>query len=377
MNRIIYLDAAASCLKPESVIMAQVDFLRNHYANAGRGVCARSANVDKMVAAARGRVAKFINACPEQIVFTGGTTDGMNRITKILDDRFAHFIDGKKIAVSDLDHHSARMPFEELWNIKDCKAVLCPLDDDFNLDASNMPVADVFIITAMSNVLGVPQNVAALISAAKKQNPNIITIVDAAQYVAHAPIDVTEWDCDFLCFSAHKIGADTGLGIMYIKEPKEWWPDKFGGGMVSRITGSASDGRNKWKFTDAPEKFEAGTLPLTQIAGLVPAIDAMEKTRGDHTLIRYLYDELSKVDKIKIITEPNAVVLTFVVDGMHVLDFGALIGAHNVCLRVGNRCASWLHRLLGYDGTIRISCGAWNTMDEMKQVVQTIKTLMQ
>ncbi len=382
------MDAAASSLKPQSVIDAEMDFLQNRYANAGRGICARASAVDNMVANTRDAVRDFIGASKsDQIIFTSGTTDGMNKIAKMLKTSLS-FDDNSLVMVSDLDHHSARMPFEEMRHGAGRNFAVCPLDKEFNIDTENIPAADVFVITAMSNVLGAPQDVKKIISAARAKNPDVITVVDAAQYVAYLPIDVADWDCDFLCFSGHKIGADTGVGIMYIKEPKKWFPAELGGGMVSRITGSDGSNDSRWIFMSAPEKFEAGTLPLTQIAGLVSAIRNQEsgirlrrcfggqvRDQGSR-IVRYLHDELSKIDRIKIITKPDAAVLTFVVDGMHVLDFGALVGASGVCIRVGNMCASWIHRLLGQDGTIRISCGFWNTMDEANDVIDIIKKIL-
>ena len=378
MNNIIYLDSAASALKPESVIAAECDFLRHDYANAGRGICARASNVDDMVANARERVARFINARPDQIVFTSGTTDGMNRIVHIIGDPVCGTgIKNKTVMVSDLDHHSARLPFELLYDSDLCKIVLCPMDEKYNLMCSDLPRADVFVITAMSNVMGMAQDVAGLIAAARKKNPDVITVVDAAQYVVHNEIDVQKWDCDFMCFSAHKIGADTGLGIMYMKNPERWVsPDKFGGGMISKITGSAVEHNVMFQWESAPTKFEAGTLPLTQIIGLPAAIDYLSANRPDLDLIKYLYDRLSKNPRIKIITSRDATLLTFYVDGIHILDFGALVGARGLCLRVGNMCASWIHRALGVAGTARISVGSMNTMNDVMRAADIIESVV-
>ena len=378
MNNIIYLDAAATSLKPESVIKTEMDFLQHSYANAGRGICARASAVDNMVAAARMRTAKFINAVPNQIVFTSGTTDGINRIVKIINESVCGYsLKNKTIMVSDLDHHSARLPFEILSKSLDCKIVLCPLDAEYNLDCSDLPYADVFVIAAMSNVMGRAQDVVRLVAAARKKNPDVITVVDAAQYVVHDKIDVKKWDCDFMCFSAHKIGADTGLGIMYIKNPDRWiLPDKFGGGMVSKITGSTVTDNYNLQLEPAPAKFEAGTLPITQIIGLPMAIDYLESNRPNLELIKYLHDRLSKNERIKIITSRDATMFTFYVQDMHVLDFGALIGARGVCLRVGNMCASWMHKLLGINGTARISVGWWNAFDEVRCAADIIEEII-
>ncbi len=376
MNKIIYLDAAASALKPESVINTEMKFLRDSYANSGRGVCARASAVDDMVARSRSRVADFINANPNQVIFTNGATDGLNRIVNIL-SRQPWYSSSSVFTVSDLDHHSARMPWEELLHLgKIHKMQECELDENLDIKIDAIPKTDFLIITAMSNVLGRAQDVEKIITAARAKNPNVITIVDASQYVVHEKIDVKKWDCDFLVFSGHKIGADTGVGILYIRDSDKYFPDKFGGGMVSKIVGNINENNSKWYLHHSPEKWEAGTLPLTQIAGLHVAIDELEKNRPDLNLIKYAYDELSKIEKIKIISSRDSTMLTFIVDGMHPLDVGAMMGAHDICVRVGNMCASWIHQRLNLGGTIRISVGAWNTMDEIKQAIDVIKKIV-
>ncbi len=347
MNKIIYLDAAASALKPESVIAAELDFLQNKYANAGRGICARAAAADEMVAHARRAVAEFISASPDNIIFTSGATDGLNRAA-----RLTVRARDMRVAVSDLDHHSARMPFVATGG----RIITIPLTGKYDYDLAAMPMADIVVITAMSNVFGMPVDVAALVRAARDKNPNVITVVDAAQYAAHARIDARAWNADFICFSGHKIGADTGVGVMYVKEPARWRVDKFGGGMVNKING------DEWILNDGPARFEAGTLPLTQIAGLGAAIDAWRPGAGADVM-RRLRDALSENPRIKIYTVPGASVLTFSVADMHVLDLGARAGARGLCMRVGNMCASWAMRLINAHGAgvARLSAGAWNT----------------
>lgn len=361
MNKIIYLDAAASYQKTDAVIDRQVDFLRNEYANAGRGICARAACVDDMLADARRCVADFMNADAGQIVFTSGTTGAMNMIARML-----NLNPGMMVAVSDLDHHSARLPFEQ----SGAQVVVMPLDSDFNIDLNGVPCVDVLVLTAMSNVLGVAQKIPEIVRIARNKNPNVIVVVDAAQYVVHDEIDVIEWGADFVAWSAHKIGADTGLGVMYVKNPDKYLPVNFGGGMIRKIVG------DELVLAHGAEKFEAGTLPLTQIAGLAVAIRQLKKNRPNLDLIKFMYDELIQLHRVKILTSRDAAMLSFVIDGMHVLDFGAMMGAHNVCVRVGNMCASWVHNLLGVPGSVRVSVGGYNTMDDVRCAVQVIKDII-
>ena len=362
MNKIIYLDAAASALKPESVITAETTFLRDAYANAGRGICARAMAVDEMVAATRRAVAEFMNAASDNIVFTSGATDGLNRACRIIGGT-----PNLRVGVSALDHHSARLP----WVAAGCDIIECPLDAAMNIDVRAIPNVDVLVITAMSNVMGRAQDVAAIVRAAREKNSNVITVVDAAQYVVHDEIDVADWDADFVCWSAHKIGADTGLGIMYIKNPNRFRPDKFGGGMVNRVN---ADGT--FTVQPAPDCWEAGTLPLTQIAGLAAAIEDISLHRPDTTLIKYMYDALSKNPRIKILTSRDAAILSFIISDMHVLDFGALVGARGLCLRVGNMCATWIHNHLGITGSARLSVGSYNTMSDAARAVDIINSVV-
>ena len=150
--------------------------------------------------------------------------------------------------------------------------------------------------------------------------------------------------------------------------------------MVASITGSLATNDSRWTLAAAPANFEAGTLPLTQIAGLRVAIEEREKgiknKEREIKLLEFLRKELSKILRIKFISPAGAHLLTFVIDGMHPLDFGAMAGAKDVCLRVGNMCASWIHARLGLSGTIRISVGPWNTMAEMKELIRIIKEII-
>lgn len=369
MNKIIYMDAAASSLKSGAVINVQRDFLLHKYANSGRGIYALATNVDNLVYESRKYIADFINADVKQIVFTSGTTDSMNRIVQIIQNTIK--LKNPTVVVSDLDHHSARMPWEYQNQIGKCKICVCPLTNGLDIDKTKIPMADIMVITAMSNVTGIAQDVSGIIKQARKKNPNVITIVDAAQYVVHENIDIKKFDCDFLCFSAHKIGGDTGLGVMFIKEPDKYNTDKFGGGMVQKILDK------KWILNLAPEKFEAGTLPLTQIISLPTAIENLQKSKlKTQKIISFMFNELKQIKKINMLSSNKSKVISFTIHGMAPIDFGALLGANNICVRVGNMCASWIHKYLNTDGSIRLSCGFWNTMAEAKYVIKKIKEIL-
>ncbi len=373
MKKFVYMDAAASWLKPQSVIESEAGFLRNSYANTGRGICARAGAVDRKILDARQTVADFINADVNQVVFVSGATDALNRVVNIVSSQ-PWYSEISSFAVSDLDHHSARLPWENLLHDgKIRKEFICDLDENLNIKIDSVPKTDFLVITAMSNVLGIKQDVASIIRAARLKNPNVITVVDASQYVVHERIDVKDWNCDFLCFSGHKIGADTGIGVLYIRDADKYFPDKFGGGMINKIIYGE---KSEWILNKAPEKFEAGTLPITQIIGLPYAIDYCTNWDGGRDIINCVYDGLSRIERIKMLSQRDSCMVSFVVDGMHVIDFGALLGAHDICVRVGNMCASWIHKKLNIDGSIRISPGPWNTMEDARYVVDVIKELV-
>jgi selenocysteine lyase/cysteine desulfurase len=296
-----------------------------------------------MVADTRRMAADFVGAAdPEQIVFTGGATDGLNRIARTLA--------GKTVIVSDLDHHSARLPFEA-----HCATIAAPLTADLNYDwdAIKKIKADAMVITAMSNVLGAAVEI--------PDGLPFMTIADASQLAIHKKIDVEKSGIDYLVFSGHKIGADTGIGIMYQRHAGN--PVSWGGGMHS-ATGAA--------------RFEAGTLPLTQIAGLGPAIKEQTKTNREKiiNLTEALREKLAENPRIKFISPAGASLISFVVDGMHHLDFGTMMGARGVCLRVGHMCATWLHKRLGIEGSIRISLGPWNTAAEIEELGGIIREVI-
>lgn len=393
MKKFVYMDAAASWLKPDSVIETEADFLTNSYANSGRGICARAGHVDELIDDARATVADFIGTDKDCVIFTSGATDALNRIVNILTKQ-PWYSGIATFAVSDLDHHSARLPWEFLLHDgKIRQEFVIDLDENLNIKIDSIPKTDFLIIMAMSNVIGMPQDVESIIRAARSKNPDVITIVDASQYVVHKKIDVKKWDCDFCVFSGHKIGSDTGVGVMYIKNPDKYFPDKFGGGMINKIidgdvkynpdnfggkmaytdqTGKTST----WLLNKSPEKFEAGTLPITQIIGLKGAIDELKKWNGSRDIHEFIYDELSQIKNIKIFTPRDSSLISFTIQNMHALDFGALLGAHDICVRVGNMCATWIHKYLNIDASIRISIGPWNTMADAQYVVDVIKGLV-
>ncbi|MDR0448854.1 MAG: aminotransferase class V-fold PLP-dependent enzyme [Rickettsiales bacterium] len=354
----VYADAAASALKPAAVVAAEGAFMTDGYANAGRGICPRAGKVDEMVRRVRERTAAFIGARrAEQIVFTRGATEGLNRLANML-----RLKPDDVVIVSDLDHHSARLPFQTK-----CRIEVCPLDENFNLDSgwlcSRCKKGDVraVVITAMSNVMGTAQDLKKLIAAAG----GAFAIVDAAQYVAHEKLDVG--DAGAVVFSAHKMGAGTGLGVLYIRDPDALQSDFIGGGSVAWVDG------DKFEYAAAPEKFEAGTLPMVQIAGFEAALPSVSYEDGNTAALR---GELETIPGIKIVSPVGASLISFYSERHHALDIGAALGAAGICVRAGQMCASWIHKRIGIEGSVRISLGPWNDAEDAKKIAAAVKKVM-
>ncbi len=374
-NTVFYVDAAASSLTLISVLDVMRDFSINEYANAGRGMCRRASNVDLKIESVREKVAKFIGATGrEQIVFNSGATAGLNMAAEFV----ARDLDSESIViVSDLDHHSARLPFEELARSGKCKLWVCPLNDNYEMDLECLREkirggnVRAVLISAMSNVLGASIDVKRIVD----ECGDAITVVDAAQRVVHGVMDVSDFGCDILCFSGHKMYADTGVGVMYLKNPERFYPTKFGGGMVAAVAG------HDCVLSIGAARFEAGTLPIVQIIGLGTAIDWINSIGFDklisyeQELYNYLRSELEKLN-VRILSPVGASVLTMIPNNGGALDVGARLGVNGVCLRVGTQCASWLHRYMQVDGSLRVSIGPWNSMEEMQRLVEIFKKVL-
>ncbi|MDR2685948.1 MAG: aminotransferase class V-fold PLP-dependent enzyme [Rickettsiales bacterium] len=355
----IYADSAASALKPEVVIAAELDFIRNHYANAGRGICRRAEASDAVVARARAATAEFMGAAgADNIIFTHGASEGLNRVANML-----NLSPDDVVIASDLDHHSARLPFMMRARVEPCA-----LDKDFNLDAEWLRArcarGDVraVVITAMSNVLGMPQDVKKLVVAAQ----GAFTLVDAAQYAAHSDIDVADWGADAVAFSAHKVYGGTGLGVLYLKNPSALKSDMIGGGSIAWVDG------DKWEPAASAARFEAGTLPLVQLAGWPIAMEYAKKN-SVHNLTERLRAGLAEIPNVRIISPNGAALTTIYHEKTHALDLGSRLGAKGICCRAGTMCASWIHKKLALPATLRFSLGAWNDDADVDAILEALQ----
>ena len=377
---LVYLDNAATTFKPQCVIDAISEYYSSYTANSHRGDYDLAHKVDVKYEEARNIVAKFINAEPNEVAFTSGTSMSMNMIAYGL----AELLDeGDEILLSEAEHASNVLPWFKIAEIKHCTIGYIPLTEDGRMTSENLknsitPKTKVISLAQVTNVLGYTVDVKELAKIAHEHNA--LFIVDGAQSVPHMKVDVKDIDCDFLAFSGHKICGPTGIGVMYGKYEllKKIPPLLSGGGMNTRFEtcGNVS-------LQIPPLKFEAGTQNVEGVIGLGAAIDYIENLGYDKIqeiedeLLDYAREELSKLDFLKIYMTPNrknhSAVISFNIKGVHPHDVASILDTENVCVRSGNHCAQPLLRFLGEDSTCRMSLYFYNTKQDIDMLVEALK----
>ncbi len=382
---LVYLDSAATALKPAAVTEAEARYAHEFGTNAARGLYPLAEATNTHIEAVRTALAKSLHASPAEIIFTGGTTAGMNLLAQSITATPSLITPTGNIVITEDAHHSAALPFLQLAARNSWDAHLVPLKetghiDEATLTAAITPDTKVLVLALVSNVFGVMQNLAPTIAAAKKVNPDIFVVVDAAQAVAHTPIDVTTLGADALVFSGHKMYGPTGIGACFLRSTwqERLTPGNVGGGMVLDTTPASPE----WKT--GPEKFEAGTLPLAQIFGLGAALEflleygfaniqaheqhlvtyAAEKLQTTFGRHLHILGSLSPQEKIGL--------LSFTIEGVHPHDIASLLGNENICVRAGEHCASFLHRSLGITATTRISFGVYTTEADIDTAIAAL-----
>lgn len=374
---LIYLDSAATSQKPKVVIDLIKNFYENSNANVKRGIYPLAEEATAVVEETRERVKEFINAASkEEIIFTRNATEAINLVAYSM----SHNISKKNIvSTTVLEHHSNFVPWQMLSARTSSLLYVLDISDDFELTIPSFREINVLAITHVSNVLGMMLDIEKIIRKARKENPDIIVIVDAAQSVCHLPVDVQKIDCDFLAFSGHKVFAGMGVGVLYgkIKHLDNLDPFLFGGQMVSEV------GIDKTTFRKAPDKFEAGTVSAADIASLGMAINYIQgigiKNILDHEreLTRYCISSLSKIDRLKLIgpvySGKRLGIVSFVLEGVHSHDVAQVLGDMGICVRAGHHCAMPLHKRLKISSTVRASLSVYNDEEDVDALVKGIK----
>lgn len=366
-KKLVYLDSAATTQKPESVINTISDYYKSYNSNVHRGMYPISEKATDNLEKVREKVARFINASPSEIVFTYGTTDSFNFIASVLES--SGVISGStKILLTISEHHANILPWQRISQ----KLTYLGLNKNFELKESS-DYYDIFSYTLASNVTGVINS-----------NPNInakIKIIDAAQAIAHIPVDVKKLQCDFLAFSGHKAFSPSGTGVLYINS--KWLdrlaPYRLGGGIVTKVT------RDKAELISYPHKFEAGTPNIEGIIGLGAGIDyitkiSLVKIEEYETKLRsYLIEKLSAIKNITIFSPKDSKtkaigVVSFSIDKIHPHDIAQVLGNHNICVRAGHHCAQLLHReVFKVPATVRVSLSIYNSFKDIDIFIDVLK----
>lgn len=370
---LVYLDNAATAQKPEAVLRAMDAHERAGAGNAHRGMHVLAELATMTLERARGVIQKFLNAVhPEEIIFTKSTTESINLVARSLGKNFER---GDLVVLTELEHHSNIVPWLQLKEERGIDVLWVPCDEHGTLDLVALDrflaVGNVKLVsvTAQSNVLGCRPAIGSVTM--KAHAAGALVLIDAAQSVAHGPTDVQALDADFLAFSGHKLYGPEGIGILYGKKKLlEAMPPFLGGGMM--IAEVHKDG-----FTpaDLPQKFEAGTQPISEAEGLRAAIEWLRNySWGDIAahearLLGIAEKELSKIPGLRIFgAAPYAGCLSFVTEGAHPHDLTEILGREGICMRAGHHCTQPLHERLGVNATTRLSVALYNTEEEILAV---------
>ncbi len=383
---LIYFDTASTSQKPQSVIDAVAHFYSQSNANVHRGLYELAEEATQLYEDARVKVAHFIGARSDEIIFTRGTTESINFVARAWGDEYIQ--PGDEIVITQMEHHSNMVPWQQLAKRKGALLKLIPLHADGTLKLESLPgllskKIKIIAVSQVSNALGIHNDMQILQEFARQSGA--LFLIDAAQSVPHQKIDVKNLKCDFLAFSGHKMLGPTGIGVLYIKKDLHdiISPYQFGGGMIFHANAQNAT------WLKAPHKFEAGTPPIAQAIGLSAAIDYLNKNinfadlqKHEADLSARLIEGLLSLEKIKILgsieqLKNNGHMVSFTVDGHHAHDVATYLWQQGICVRAGNHCAQPLSQFLNVDAMIRVSFYCYNTIEEVDALVKAMHRLLQ
>lgn len=379
---LIYFDNAATSQKPRQVIDALVGYYQRDNANVHRGIHELSNRATAAFENARQRTATFINAKhTEEIIFTRGTTEGINLVATAWGNQNIHA--GDTILLTELEHHSNIIPWQLLAQRKGAQLAYVPVTGaEGTLDLSRLDEllsgrVKLFAFTHISNSMGTINPVAEL--CAKARARGITTLVDAAQSAGHMPVDVRAIDCDFLVLSSHKICGPTGFGVLYgRKSILDSTPPYHGGGEMI-----LSAGYFKTTYKESPHRFEAGTPDISGAIGMHAAMDYLDSVgrenifTHDRDLAEYAVQRMSEMKGIRILgpSKHRAGLVSFLMDEIHAHDVVTVADQWGLALRGGHHCTQPLMHKLGIDSTARASFYFYNTREEVDQFIDILKKI--
>ena len=388
-KRLVYLDSGATAQKPQVVIDAEMDFYRLHNAAVHRGAHQLAEEATDLFEGARSKVAAFIGAQTDEVVFTKSATESINLIAYAMGNapvgnRF-HLAAGDEIVVSQMEHHANLIPWQQLAARTGAILRWFDVTPDGRLDLAQIPTlitekTKVVAITHQSNVLGTINPLDQIVAATHAVGA--VVVLDACQSVPHMKVDVAVLDIDFLAFSGHKAVGPTGVGVMWGRAAllEELPPFLTGGSMIADVSMTSAS------WAPAPAKFEAGVPNMAQAVGLGAAVDYLsaigmdEIAAHEHALTADLMKKLLEIEEVALVgpltMENRGGALSFTVAGIHPHDLGQFLDSQGIAVRTGHHCAWPLTRSLGVPATTRASLYLYNTIEDNDALIEGINSAM-
>ncbi|MBI5224772.1 cysteine desulfurase [Candidatus Micrarchaeota archaeon] len=379
-KQLVYLDSAATSQRPLQVIEAMDDYYKNFNASVHRGIYSISEEATDKYEKAREKIAKFINASPEEIIFTKNATESLNLVSYSYGDYSLQANDS--VLITQMEHHSNLIPWQQLTKRKKGSLLYAMVTNDgfvnmqeFDLQLKKKP--KIVSFTHASNVLGTINPIKEMVK--KAHDAGAISVIDAAQSAPHMKVDVKAMDCDFLAFSGHKMLGPTGIGILYGKKHllEKMPPFLTGGSMIREVTLQDA------KWADLPAKFEAGTPAIAESIGLGAAVDYINAIgidsirRHEIDLTKYALERLSEFKGISIYgpkdAEKKGGVVAFYLEGVHPHDAASLLDEQGVAVRAGHHCAHPLMQRFGVPATLRASFYVYNDKSDIDKLYEALK----
>jgi len=380
---ITYLDSAATSLKPKPVLDAMWKYYTEYSANIHRGIYQLSEEATAAYDQSRKEVAQFIGSRRvEEVIFTRNTTEALNLVASAWGR--SNVGGGDSIVSTMLEHHANFVPWQQLAHDKGAIFLALPITKEGKIEQGELNkyitrTTKIFAFSAASNVMGVVCDVPAIVAHVRKLSPSCLVVVDAAQAIPHCPVDVAEWNADFVAFSGHKILGPTGIGVLWgrLEILDQMPPYQFGGDMIKDVR------VNETFFAPVPQKFEAGTPDIAQAIGLGAAVSyikhlGMENVRShEHKMVSYAFEKLQKMKGLTIFGPKNpnerGSVIAFGLDVAHAHDIAQVLSEDNICIRAGHHCAMPLHTFLGLKATARASVYVYTIKEDIDALIEGLE----
>ncbi|MFT4552197.1 MAG: cysteine desulfurase/selenocysteine lyase [Chlamydiales bacterium] len=380
---LVYLDSAATAMKPQVVIDKITDFYQNSYGTVHRAVYQLANKSTEEYNAVRDKIRDFLNAeRSEEIIFTRGTTDSINLVASCFGKAFVE--DGDEILISEMEHHSNIIPWQILCEEWGAVLKVIPINDDGEIlfeefRALLSSKTKIVAVAHVSNALGTVNPIKEIVASAHAAGA--LVLVDGAQSVPHMKVDVQDLGADFYAFSSHKAYGPTGVGVLYGKyELLEAMPPRDGGGdMIDTVSFTGTT------FAKPPLKFEAGTPMIAQVLGMGAAIDYILDVGLDQihdkeqALLRQATELLGQIEGLRIIgtAKEKSAVISFVVEGVHPLDIGTMLDLKGVAIRTGHHCAQPLMKRFNLSSTARASFSFYNSSADVELFYNSLKETLE